>query len=348
MGICNFGQLVEKYFATGITMNVPLSDFSGKKIAIDISMLYYAYIAKAKDIVAKEINICNETPNQDDINKTALKMLFMKILTFLKHKIIPVIVFDGTPHPLKLNCKEEREHKKQTATKSYELLRSQISLSPDEISEEKLRKAYKQINHIDSSFKKMCQDMIYAIGIPVIYADEFPIVSKDAEAVCACLSYNGLVHATFTEDSDYHTYGGRLAITEIVGDVCKVRDLKEMLDSKNMPFHCFQDLCILMGTDFNTKIKGKGPVANWDYIYKYGIIEHYLVGEGLSIDSTASCLKLYPEIRSMFRCTQLKINILPLIPNIERFLTIGIIYLTNIKMDGYVETIRNCYQTILS
>lgn len=346
MGITQFSKLVSRYFPDGIKQNVPLSSFEGKRIAIDVSMLYYAYIAKAKDIVGKETNFVNENPNQEHINKVALRMLFMKLLTFLRHKIIPIIVFDGTPHPLKLDCKEKRENTKKEATKKYELLKSQIAMDPDELAEEKLRKAYKQINHIDPSFKKMCYQMVFSLGIPLINADDFPIISKDAEAVCACLSYNGLIDATFTEDSDYHAYGGRIAITEIVGDLCKVRDLKSMLDSQNMPFHCFQDLCILMGTDFNTKLRGNGPVANWQIIYKYGVIEHYLVGEGLELTQEAQCLNKYKEIREMFCCTQTPIKLDPFVLSISQLSSFGIQYLNEIGVAGYADLLFKLYRAL--
>ena len=124
---------------------------------------------------------------------------------------------------------------------------------------------------------------------------------------------NDYCYGTFSTDSDYHTYGGNLEITEIYpkystheGDRtsvwhAKIRCLESILQQSKLTFDQFRDLCILMGTDFNPNIPNVGPVKSWKAIQKYGSIVAMSQYEDVSI-------LRYPEVVRLFHSSIIKLT----------------------------------------
>ena len=351
--------MLERYFEkeTGnkVVQSIPLSAFAGKRVAIDISVYFYSKMATSKKALSGDNNFYCETPDEVQVMRRALQDIFKSLQTFLKYGILLVIVFDGTPHELKNKCKEKRADSKEKATKKFNTLTEKLTSDPDmPYLGDQIRKAYLGINSVPKTFKEMCVDMVKALGLPCIFADDFGLMTKDAEGVCACLSYNGLIDATYTIDSDYHTYGGNVAIKKIdmvkTGSgyvhMCQVRDIGRILNLRQMPFNCFQDLCILLGTDFNDNITGNGLVANWNFIYEYGTIEYFIREKRIDVEDPEHELFRFREVQQMFRCTQRVIPDPKFKLCIDTFNSKGVQYLTEMGLEQEVQRTYSAYMSI--
>jgi flap endonuclease-1 len=85
----------------------------------------------------------------------------------------------------------------------------------------------------------------------------------EAEALCAYLAIHGYVDAVFSEDSDVLAYGCPFMVCykdyKLSDDKVKVIHLPSLLEALELSEEEFRDLCILLGCDYNHRIKGYPP-----------------------------------------------------------------------------------------
>jgi 5'-3' exonuclease len=97
----------------------------------------------------------------------------------------------------------------------------------------------------------------------------------EAEALCSYLYATNKVVAVITEDSDVLAYLCGACILHCNAKEETVNVHVAMEDMDLVPSQ-FIDLCVLLGNDFNPRIKNIGPKKSLALLKKYGTLDHIL------------------------------------------------------------------------
>jgi flap endonuclease-1 len=277
MGIKNFSILLKDKAASAF-MKMDISEFYGKRIAIDLNNIMYRNFSS---IWKEEIYQTDLINNNVDREKVVHKWIHSIIdfgLRFLEHGITPVFVLDGGTRKEKEETKQKRiSEKKKARDASNELLmkirntKSLFDIQSNDLFE--LRKHMSK----DVSLKTEEVDLLKQ------NLDEFrfPILDAlyDSEQMCCALAIEGKVEAVFSTDMDCLVFGTPYLITDFdreSRDAIKLNviSLSETLNCLDLSFKSFVDLCIMCGCDFNQNIPKIGPKKSYDLIREYKSIDN--------------------------------------------------------------------------
>ena len=254
-----------------VLKTVKLDDFVGFRVAVDISIFLY------KDV--------RTTGNEKWLN------LFIQFLCMLKKRSIKAVcIFDGSeapkekrPEQLKRRntvqkasdkmeeiislvkiFKDDYLPTKRDTSKYKDVVRGFLHLKPhqDDINYKdpalvidlltiKIGKYKKQIMPITSVYADIAKEVIECLGLAWYQA------TGEAEALCSYMAINGQVDAVLTEDTDVLAYGTPCLMSKVdarKGTVCMIR-LQELLQEIDMSFLQFRDMCIMLGCDYNERVK---------------------------------------------------------------------------------------------
>ena len=208
--------------------------FKNKVVAIDISILLY------QSIIGTRIKTGTDyLDNQGNVSSHILG-LFNKIIIMLKNNILPVFVFDGKPPKLKDNVIKERRKRKLDAL---------IKITDNITQDEKL-KYLKRCVFITPQQIEDCKELLNIMGIPYIQSPE------EADSQCAYLNKLNLVDGVLTDDMDILTFGSKYIYRNLYSLSKKpsVISLDNILKFLELNYDEFIELCILLGSDYGTKI----------------------------------------------------------------------------------------------
>ena len=288
MGIKNLTKLIKK-FAPETIQHANLSDFNGKKFAIDTSIYMYRFMFALK---------CNKIPDASPVEG-----FIRQATAFVNNGIIPIYVFDGKPPKEKKHTIEERiVRKEKTSDKIEELNEIKKNLIEKIDNKELIDKSivctngrsYTTIAEVDNEIYKLdrrvlevsyihfeqCKEIFRLMGIPYIVA------SGEAEGLCARLVKEGFVDAAVSEDTDLYPCGSPLIIKDLNPDKGKISvcNFRELLVKLDITYEQLVDICILCGCDYlKCSIKGIGPFKAFQFIKELGSIEKIIdlyCGEG--------------------------------------------------------------------
>ena len=96
MGIKHLNRFLRTNCSDSIKC-VPISDLSGKKIAVDISIYMYKFAG----------------------DNSLIENMYLMITTFRYYNIIPIFIFDGKPIAEKKELLQKRKENKIAAEKEY-------------------------------------------------------------------------------------------------------------------------------------------------------------------------------------------------------------------------------------
>jgi flap endonuclease-1 len=139
------------------------------------------------------------------------------------------------------------------------------------------------------------------MGIPVVQAP------SDGEAQAAYMCGKGDVYAAASQDFDSILFGAPMLVRnltisgrrkvpgkQLYRDVkTEIIDSKEMLDSLGITREQLVDVCMMIGTDFNTGINGIGPKKGLKLIQKHGTLEKVMEETDIDIPG-------YEDVREIF------------------------------------------------
>jgi len=302
MGIENLYDVIKKHAPNAASQKIKLSRLCGHKIAIDISVFLYKFIRSAGEI--RWINT------------------FILFLCSLKKSgIKPICIFDGPNFPpeKKERQQERRDAQKKIIDRLSECKRwyteikkkhlpSMKPLSKSQKEQiqktlkirdyqdgtdyddprqvlatlkQKIEKDEKATIQISAQFNVVAKDLIEIMGFPWYQAD------GEAEHLCTDLAFYRKVDAVMTEDTDVLARGAPVMISKF--ETMKDGDaevswlvLEDILNEMGLHYEEFRDLCILLGCDYNDRIKivsktkklvNVGPVKAFDLIYEHGSID---------------------------------------------------------------------------
>ena len=116
MGIKNLLKFLNTY--PDLVIEKDINEFTGKKIAIDISILLYQVVISVRNSGADLVNKKGEITSH-------ILGLFNKTIKLLNKGIIPVYVFDGKPPELKRKVLDLRKNIRKKAEEKLALAQSE-------------------------------------------------------------------------------------------------------------------------------------------------------------------------------------------------------------------------------
>ena len=265
-----------------VIKTVELREYKGKRMAIDASGWLYANLSMSyKEVVERTDLLLNE-PDRHQAFMKCLRNLMEFILSFLKHDVIPVFVFDGKPPAEKSETKQERAETRQKIKDKIRECKSKIDQMNILEKDNNTIKEYRTLLSRDigpqSNEIQTIQTLLTGIGIPWIQAIE------EAEQVCSVLCIEGKVDVVFSEDGDNLVYGcPTLALhferstQDEEGNWIKklaVIHLSDLLEGLNLSYDQFMEFCILSKCDYNKNIPNLGISRVYALLHHYGRIKN--------------------------------------------------------------------------
>ena len=246
MGIKNLLKFLNHF--PDLVVETDINEYTGKKIAIDISILLYQVVISVR-------NTGTDLTNKQGEITSHILGLFNKTYKLLSIGIIPVYVFDGKPPEMKRKVLDMRKSIRRKAEEKMIVANTE---------EEKI-KYFKRSVVITRIQLDECRELLTLMGVPYIDAPE------EADSQCAWLAKQGLVDAVLTEDMDILTFGSPCIIRNLTSFKKKPIEIK--LDKIKKKFNWTQDefikFCILLGCDYCENLVDSNCIQIYDNFQKY-------------------------------------------------------------------------------
>lgn len=269
-----------------------LGSLRGKTIAIDAYNALYQFLS----IIRQP----DGTPLMDRQGRVTshLSGLMYRNANLLQSGILPVYVFDGEPHPLKMRVLEGRAEVRSQAEKEW---KEAIEAGDLERAMTKAQQTSRLTGEMVESSKRLLQ----LLGIPIVGA------RRDGEAQASYMTLKGDVWCTASQDYDSLLYGcprllknltlsGRRKLPrrqEWVEVNIELIDLRENLARLGINREQLVDIGILIGTDFNEGIRGIGPKKALTLIHDHGDLEAVAESESLLLEEVEEIRRIFLEPR---------------------------------------------------
>jgi len=285
MGIKNLKVILNQKCQPAIN-NRKLDSYRGMILGIDISIFLYKYLY-----------------NNDD----HIEGLTRLTLRLLKNHITPVFIFDGKPPVEKNETLQTRRDKRDFLNVKKNLIENCINFDKNNfdefkknimeyiekndnlynISDEEIKSLFeKSVEDLEEDSEKLKKKIIYVtqkhiessknlfdlFGIPYIHAP------CEAESLLAILCKKNIIDGCISEDTDILANGGFLFLRNFNADKNNIEEycLEGILNSLELTYDEFIDMCILCGCDYTTKIYGMGSITAYKIIFKYKNIENFI------------------------------------------------------------------------
>jgi len=210
-----------------------VSELSGKKIAVDISIYMYKFEADGN----------------------LIESIYLMLSIFRNYNIIPIFVFDGKPPTEKKELLKKRRDDKKDAEEEYKKLKNQLKENADMDEDEKqeivntMDLLKRQFIYINKEKIEMVKNLIRSYGCT--YYD----APGEADELCAKLVIKNKVWGCLSEDMDLFVYGAQkvLRYFSLLNHTMVLYDLKGILEELGITQKNLRQICILSGTDYNLK-----------------------------------------------------------------------------------------------
>jgi 5'-3' exonuclease len=209
--------------------SIQISELSGKKIAVDISIYLYKYEAEG----------------------ALLENMYLLLSILRYYSIIPIFIFDGKPPVEKNALIQKRATNKVDAETEYKMLKEKLK---DETNEENRQEIIeymdqlkKKIIYITKEKTEKVKELIRNYG--ATYYD----APREADELCAMLVINKVVWACLSEDMDMFVYGCTRVIRyfSLMNHTGILYYTKGILEELELTQNEFREICVLSGTDYN-------------------------------------------------------------------------------------------------
>lgn len=274
MGV-NIGQLTEP-------KGTSLEALSGKIVAIDAYNTLYQFLS----IIRQP----DGTPLQDSAGRITshLSGLIYRSTHLMEKEVRQIFVFDGKPQELKAAVIKARSDRRADAKRRWEEAKA-LHLDPDLIFK------YAQASaRIDETIVEDAKALLTYLGIPYVQAKE------EGEAQAAYMVQKGDAELVASQDYDSLLFGAPVMIRNISAPRRKAQlelvAFTELAEKHGITREELVDIAILIGTDFNSGIKGIGVKRALKLIKKHHTIERLLNESAIEIAQ----IENYKLIRSIF------------------------------------------------
>lgn len=318
MGIEGLTRWIREHHPQAIS-TVELSSFSGRRVAIDATNVLYEMWSSAYRERLKLTNVLYTEVDRKEVEVRCLEKVFEYTRRILSCGVLPVFVFDGDYHEKKrLYAHVRRRGSKDKAREKLKGLEEEIALLGLEGKNihylENKRKLLAQVETPEQEMETM-KNALFASGLPSIQAD------YEAEKLCSQLCYEGRVDAVISSDSDNLAHGCLLLITKIRlgedGEFGEAFSLLTLLESAELTFASFVDLCIMAGCDYNKNIDGIGIGRAYKLLKEHGSIENlpnvaFKKRLDTSILEYPVCREIFSLQKSSKLTSELSLDIVPM------------------------------------
>lgn len=296
-------KILKLYIPDSIN-SITINDLNNKIIGIDGHLIIYQFVIAMQTI-----------ENYPNLHILAI---LLKAISYLKINIIPVFVFDGKAPKIKNKILNTRKKNKKYA------LQKLIEIDKDPTKNIEKIKLLKRT--VTISYKQILEiaEILEILGIPCI------IAPYEADSQLAYMSKNNIIDYVATEDLDLLPFGSKNIIKNFSKKNMIIINTEKIYEKLSQLQ--FIDLCILLGCDYISTIKGIGYNIAWKLINNYNSIDniinnyHKFINGKYKIPSNYN----YKNIRNYFYFPKYKLLDYPIIinkPDIDK--------LKNILLDKY-------------
>jgi flap endonuclease-1 len=257
MGIKSLTQSIKRECPNGIK-HENLSTLSGKRVAVDASLIIYQQLLSHNLLKNKKGKITNHITG-----------LFYKLVNYLSHNIELVFVFDGRPPALKQECIKERRKKVYDAKEKMEACEN--IEEKNDLEKSTVRMTWEMVDDV--------KRLLSYLGISYVHMEV-----GEGEAIAAELCRIGYVDYVLTEDMDTLVGGCPKLIRICTDKAVKRKDIvsilyhDEILKGLGLTEEQFIKYCILCGCDYCSNIPKVGNIMALKLIKKYNTVEEIVEG----------------------------------------------------------------------
>ena len=231
MGIKGLTKTIMKHSPDAVT-NENLYKLSGKRVAVDASLILYQQLLKSPGKIFK---------NSKGKITSHITGVFYKIMNYISLNIEMIFIFDGKPPDNKQDCINQRKEKSKKA--------KEASLAST--SEEEKQKLEKSALRLTSEMVNDVKRLLNLMGISYIHPDV-----GEGEAYASELCRMGYVDYVLTEDMDTMAYACPKLIRNCIDkslkrkDIVSIFDYTKIISDIELTHEQFLDFCILCGCDY--------------------------------------------------------------------------------------------------
>ena len=176
MGIKNLNRFFKEN-AHESTKFITLSELSGKKIAVDISIYIYKYATDG----------------------TLVENIYLMLALFRHYNVIPIFVFDGKPPIEKKELLAKRRKDKKEAEDEYNRLKYELTNNVT-IDQDERQDIINNMDMLKSQFVHINKNDIENIKqLITSYGASYYVAEGEADVLCALLTIKGNVWACLSE-----------------------------------------------------------------------------------------------------------------------------------------------------
>ena len=254
---------------------IPLTDFYGKRWAIDSLNWLFCYMGSAVKLILSKKSDPMEFITQEELFDRVVVEFINFNIKLMNHGITPVWIWDGVSKDNKQVTKVERRNARKLMMEKRDNIRETLKgMNPLERPPELINELRNLTVNTTSLKREKIEDLkafSEEIGIPTIVAED------EAESLAASLAVERIVAAAWTADTDTYAIGCPIVVKgfeNVNGEICvnSVFTLK-ILKELGLNHEEFRDFCIMLGTDFNDRIHGLGPAKSYKLIQLYRKLE---------------------------------------------------------------------------
>lgn len=212
---------------------ISVTELSGKKIAVDISIYMYKFEADGN----------------------LIESIYLMLSIFRNYNITPIFVFDGKPPTEKKELLQKRRNDKKDAEEEYNKLKHQLKDSGD-MDEDEKQEILNNMDLLKKQFIYMNREKIETVKSLIrSYGCTYYDAPGEADELCAKLAIKNKVWGCLSEDMDMFVYGAPkiLRYFSLLNHTMVLYDLKGILEELGITQKNLRQICILSGTDYNLK-----------------------------------------------------------------------------------------------
>jgi flap endonuclease-1 len=282
-----------------------LDDFKDKWVAVDAYNTLYQFLSSIRQP--------DGMPLSDSKGRVTshLTGLLFRTTSLLETGIKPIYVFDGEPHDLKSDTLAHRRSIKEKAKKEWKLALEEGDL-------DKAKSKAQATSHLTAEMVETSKELLGYLGVPCVQS------IADGEAQASYMAKKGDVWAVASQDYDSLLFGASTLIRnltvsgkrklprrrEYVNVVPEEVRLDEALKILEITREQLVDLAILVGTDFNSGVKGIGPKTALKQIRKHKTLEGVMAEREIEIPNFQSVRDIFlkPEVTDDYKISLGKIQ----------------------------------------
>lgn len=251
---------------------IALNTLAGKRIAIDMFGWLYANNSTAYKNEAASLRSHTDTIDNKAIVSRLINNVVNLCYTMAQAQVLPIFVIDGDEKDGKMvreQRTEQRDNYRAKMATQVEIMTKHSVFSQEYTEALTLYKKYLVASSSPDQVNVLrVAEVLDSIGIPCVYA------RGDAEQTCCMMVNCGVAEAVLSPDSDCLAFGAAMWIRDLnsYDSTMTVVYRDQILNYYGISHEVFKQICVCLGTDYNARIPGLGPVGIIDIVTERGSI----------------------------------------------------------------------------